>query len=158
MHIAGEENAISDIPSRSFGKKAKWHCKSDHEFLTMFNEQFPLPSQNSWTVFQIPKRLSTRVISILLTQASEPLEWTRPSNKRTNISTRGVPMSNLWEWTLGCRKTTTSTSSKSGPSRDLQPESKQDTTVTAAKSRLQQSLQLSRPLARRFPWTGSTTL
>ena len=157
MHIAGEENSISDIPSRSFGGKAKWHCKSDDEFLTLFDAQFPLPSQNSWTVFQIPKKLCTRVISILLTQASEPQEWTRPSNKRTSTSTRGVPMSNLWEWTLGCRKTTPSTSSKSEPSRDLQHESRPDTTATAARLQLQRSLQLSRPLARRFPWTGSTT-
>ena len=157
MHIAGEQNAISDIPSRSFGGKAQWNCKTDREFLTLFDSTFPLPKQNCWTLFHLPKEICTRVISVLLTQASEPQEWRRPSNKRTSISTRGAPMSNLWEWTLGCRKMTTSTCNKSEPSRDSEHESKLDTTASDARSVLHQSLQLSRPLVRRFPWTGTTT-
>ena len=157
MHIPGVENAISDIPSRSFGKKVEWHCNTDSEFLTLFNQKFPLPSQNSWTVYQIPKRLSMRVISILLTQASEPHEWSRLQKTKTNTLTRGVPMHSLWEWTLTCRSSTPSTSSKSEQSQDSQLESRQATTVTAAKLALHQSIRLSQPLARRFPWTGDTT-
>ena len=157
MHIPGPENSISDIPSRSFGRKVKWYCKDDDDFLTMFNEKFPLPSQNSWSLFQIPKKLSSRVISILLTQASTTHEWTRLSKAKTNTLTRGVPMRELWEWTLGCRKRNDSTNTKSEPSQDLEQESKQDTSAMDARLALRQSVQLSQPLARRFPWTGDTT-
>ena len=157
MHIPGVENAISDIPSRSFGKKVEWHCNTDSEFLTLFNQKFPLPSQNSWTVYQIPKRLSMRVISILLTQASEPHEWSRLQKVKTSTLQLGVPMHNLWEWTLTCRSSTPSTSSRSEQSQDLQLESRQDTTATTARLALHQSIRLSQPLARRFPWTGDTT-
>ena len=157
MHIPGVENAISDIPSRSFGRKVKWHCKTDADFLTMFNTIFPLPSKNSWSVYQVPKKVSMKVISILLTQASELHEWSRPQRPRTSISQPGVPMRNLWEWTLTCRKSSPSTPSKSERYQDLEQESRQDTTATIARLALRQSIRLSQPLARRYPWTGSTT-
>jgi len=53
LHIAREENLMTDIPSRSFGSEPKWHCKSNTNLLTLLNNLFPIPSQNSWTVFQI---------------------------------------------------------------------------------------------------------
>jgi len=34
LHIAGEENSMTDIPSRSFVSKPKWHCKSHTDLLT----------------------------------------------------------------------------------------------------------------------------
>jgi hypothetical protein len=34
LHIAGEENSMMDIPSRSFGSEQKWHCNSNNELLT----------------------------------------------------------------------------------------------------------------------------
>ena len=76
-HIAGEENAITDIPSRSFGRKAKWFCDTDEKFLTLFNSNFPLPNQNSWSVCHLPKDLSSRLVSVLLTHASEKKELHR---------------------------------------------------------------------------------
>ena len=157
MHIAGEQNAISDIPSRSFGGKAKWHCKTDREFLTLFNSTFPLPQQNCWTLFHLPKESCTRVISVLLTQASEPQEWRRLSKQKASIFKNGVSMSNLWEWTLGCRSVMNSTSSRYEPSLALQQESSQASMASDARSVLHRSVQLSRPLVRRFPWTGTTT-
>ena len=51
LHIRGAENPLADVPSRSFGKEPKWHCKSDEDLLTLFNKLYPLPQQNSWTVF-----------------------------------------------------------------------------------------------------------
>jgi hypothetical protein len=53
LHIAGKENSITDIPSRSFKSEPKWLCKYNSELLTLFNTLFPLPNQNSRTVFQI---------------------------------------------------------------------------------------------------------
>ena len=157
MHIPGPENGITDIPSRSFGRKAKWHCKNDAEFLTLFNSKFPLPNQNSWSLCHLPKELSSRLISVLLTQRSEPAEWRQPSSQKISAGMTGFPTANLWEWTLSCRTTPPSTSAKSAHSPDSQQESDPDTTAMAARSKLDQSLQLSRPLARRFPWCGSTT-
>jgi len=36
MHIAGVNNSLTDIPSRSFGSVATWHCTSDTQLLTLF--------------------------------------------------------------------------------------------------------------------------
>jgi hypothetical protein len=44
---------MTDIPCWSFGSEPKWHCRSNTNLLTLFNNLFPIPSQNSWTVFQI---------------------------------------------------------------------------------------------------------
>jgi hypothetical protein len=36
LHIAGKKNAMTDIPSRSFGSEPKWFCKDDSDLLTLF--------------------------------------------------------------------------------------------------------------------------
>jgi hypothetical protein len=77
MHIKGEENPMTDIPSRSFGSEAKWHCKTDAELLTLFNSFFPLPNQKSWTVFTLLSDISMRVILLLRMQVSSMDEWRR---------------------------------------------------------------------------------
>ena len=51
LHIGGTQNAMTYVPSQSFGSNAKWHCKTDSELLTLFNRPFPLPNKSSWTVF-----------------------------------------------------------------------------------------------------------
>jgi hypothetical protein len=75
VHIPGKKNAMTDIPSRSFGSEKKWHCKTDEELLTLFNSSFPLPSQNSWTVFRPLSGIKHRIISALRQQALEMEEW-----------------------------------------------------------------------------------
>jgi hypothetical protein len=65
LHIAGNQNQMTDIPSRSFGSKSKWHFKTDENVLTFFNSHFPLPTQNSWSVYQPTSAIATRVISVL---------------------------------------------------------------------------------------------
>ena len=72
-HLAGERNHLGNMPSRTFGYNAKWHRESDADFLTLFNETFPLPAQNSWTGFQIDPEVSKKCISELLTKGS-PME------------------------------------------------------------------------------------
>jgi hypothetical protein len=156
MHIPGDENAITDIPSRSFGRKAKWHCTTDAEFLTLFDSKFPLPQQNSWTLFHLPKEITSKLISVLLTQRSEPAEWRRLPKGKPNSGSSGIAMPHLWEWTLTCRKIQPSTTQVSGLSADLQAELRLATSATAARLALQRSLKLSLPLDRRFPWTDPT--
>ena len=67
LHIAGNSNAMTDVPSRSFGSDPKWHCPSDAQNLTLYNTLFPLPSQESWNHFRLSSAIHTRVLSILRT-------------------------------------------------------------------------------------------
>ena len=75
MHIAGVENAMTDIPSRSFGSKKEWMCNTDDKLLTMFNAKFPLPNQTSWTVFRPSNKISTLVLSVLRMQPTTLDVW-----------------------------------------------------------------------------------
>ena len=56
-HLAGDRNALGDIPSRSHGYKAAWHFHNNTDFWTFFNESFPLPSQNSCTGFRLDDKV-----------------------------------------------------------------------------------------------------
>ena len=53
LHIAGEENSMTDIPSCSFGSEPQWLCRTNDDLLTLFNTTFPLLNQSSWNVFQL---------------------------------------------------------------------------------------------------------
>lgn len=112
LHIAGVQNAMTDIPSRSFGSIPKWQCLKDSHLLTVFNSMFPLPSQASWNVFQISSAISTRVIFILQTKDFSMDKWHRLPKIGRNIGPIGAPMSNLWEWTLTYRKKTFTTTAR----------------------------------------------
>ena len=153
LHIPEKSNGIADIPSRSFGGTPKWHCKTDDEFLKLFNSHFPLPNQQSWHLYQIPKKLSTCVISILLMKGSEMAEWRRLPAQKTNTGASGSNMSNLWELTLTWRRTQQSFENEPGCSWDLQDERVEENLEENAKLQLDQSLQRSRPLDRRSQWT-----
>ena len=74
LHIAGVENSITDIPSRSFGTPSKWYCAKDEDLLTLYDPLFPL-EQNSWTVYHPSSAVSTRVISVLRMQNTLLAEW-----------------------------------------------------------------------------------
>ncbi|KAL7549582.1 hypothetical protein ACHAWF_012848 [Thalassiosira exigua] len=63
LHIVGTKNAMTDIPSRSFGIEPKWFCRTDEDLLHLFNARFPLPNQNSWTVFRPTFATCMKVIS-----------------------------------------------------------------------------------------------
>ena len=76
LHIPGKQNAMTDIPSRSFESEQKWHSKSEDDFLTLFNNSFPLPNQNSWTAYRPSNTLFTRALSVLLMQPITMEEWT----------------------------------------------------------------------------------
>ena len=155
LHIAGVDNSMTDIPSRSFGSEPKWFCKSHSELLTLFNTTFPLPHQASWTVYHPSSAITTRVISILRMKLFTADEWRRLPTAGTNIGTVGCPTSHLWEWTLTYRKPTSSTGPE--PYLDLQHESGEAHTVEDGKLGLERSLAQSRPLARRFPWSQERT-
>jgi len=77
IYIAGDRNPIADDPSCSFGSNPAWRCDTDNNLLTLFNLLFPIPNQNSWTVYRLSCKLVMRVISILRTKPFKLDEWRR---------------------------------------------------------------------------------
>jgi hypothetical protein len=147
---------MMDIPSRSFGSKPKWLCKSNHELLTLFNTMFPLPSKNSWTVFQISYAVSMHVTSVLLMKDFTLEEWRQLPKVGSPVGQAGQPSARLWEWTLSYR--TPCSQTESACSKALPDASVRGTTVAANKSKLEAYLVQSRPLDRRSRWPLMQTL
>jgi len=150
LHIAEKENSMTDIPSHPYGSEPKWHCKSNTDLLTLFNSLFPIPSQNSWTVFQISYAVGMRLTSVLQMKDFTLEEWRRLPKVGKHVGAAGRPMSHLWEWTLSYR--TPHSLPESASLQALQGESVQATTVKENRSKLEASLAQSRPLARRLLW------
>jgi hypothetical protein len=155
LHIAGQSNSMTDVPSRSFGSEAKWHCPTDAKFLTLYNSLFPLPTQESWTLFRLSSAASTKVTSILRTKGFTLDEWRRLRKPGSLIGRIGKPSSSLWAWTLFYRAPVIL--NVSGSSQASLPSSAPGMLAEAARSQLKQSLQLSQPLARRSPWPREPT-
>ena len=155
LHIAGQKNAMTDVPSRSFGSEAKWFCPCDGSFLTLYNSLFPLPTQESWSLFRLSCATTTRVTSILRTKDFTLAEWRRLQRAGKLIGPSGKPSLDLWEWTLSYRVPHTSSESECSPAS--RRSSEQAAQVEDAKSQLQQFLRRSRPLARRSPWPREPT-
>jgi hypothetical protein len=139
---------MTDIPSRSFGSEPKWHCKSHTDLLTLFNNLFPVPSQNSWTLFQISYAVGMQVTSVLQMKDFTLEEWRRLPKVGKHVGAAGRLMLHLWEWTLFYRTPRSLTESAS--SQASQDESVQATTVKENRSKLEASLAQSRPLARQL--------
>ena len=150
LHIAGANNAMTDIPSRSFGSEPKWHCKTDADLLHLFNSSFPLPNQASWTVFHPSSAIATKLISVLRMRPFTMDDWRRLPTAGKNIGNVGKPMSHLWDWTHSYRRPHTNTEQE--PCPDLQLGFGPDIMVDEDKSALARSLRLSQPLGRRYPW------
>jgi hypothetical protein len=155
QHIKGIKNTITDIPSRSFGSVPQWHFKSNDDLQTFYNSHFPLPNQTSLNVFQIHSDVAMRVISILQTKHFS-LDERRQLPKIGSLpGTTGPNMSHLWDLTLTYR--THHSHGRSEPSLDLQHEHDKERSVQDPKSNLEQSLAISRPLARRSLWPVEPT-
>ena len=71
LHISGVENGIGDTPLRSFKGTPEWHCKTDAEFIPLFNSKPPLLNQNSSSLYHTPSSTHTRVISVLQMQGTK---------------------------------------------------------------------------------------
>ncbi len=146
LHIAGDQNKMNDIPSRSFGSKPKWRFQSKEALLTFFNSTFPLPTQNLWTACQPTSTIAMHVISVLRTMPFTLDDWRQLPAAGKNIGTTGRSMRHLWEWTLTHR--IPHSQSKSDFSLDSQHESAQAIMAKETKSRIVQSVARLQPLAR----------
>ena len=138
LHIAGVQNAMSDIPSRLFGSDPRWACSSHSDLRTLFNNTFPLPNQVSWTVFQPSSVICTYVTSILQTMPFTMDEWRRLLPLGQNIGPAGSPTTHLWEWTHIYRKP--HTLGELDSSQDLLQECVPDSMYAKPKFQLEQSI------------------
>lgn len=150
IHVAGVRNALTDIPSRSFGSEPKWHCKTNDQLLALFNSTFPLPHQASWQVYQPSKEQCMRVISVLRMRPTTADEWQRPPKPGKLYGATGVNMSHLWDWTLSWRWLPTKSESES--SRDTPHESELASLVEEERFKAAQYQASFHPLARRLQW------
>jgi hypothetical protein len=149
LYIEGKLNWISGVPSRSFGSTPAWHCTSDESFLTLFNLLFPLPTQNSWTGFQLNSKVVMRLISTLWMKNSYLGGWRRLPKIGSHVGTTGAmrptsgsgPISTDYVPPLDYA---------AGASWDMRHTSGLNTLVKESKFKLAQSLVQSQPSARRL--------
>ena len=141
---------MTDIPSQLFGSNLSWFCKNDTDLLNFLNVNFPLPNQASWTVFSPSNEVSMKVIPVLRMQHFEMGEWLQLKKSGKHVGKIGVPLSDLWEWSLGYRMP--HTSSEFGASQSSQLAYALAAMVEEKKSQLAQYLGRYRPLARWSLW------
>jgi hypothetical protein len=154
LHIAGDQNTMTDILSRSYGSKPKW--QSEEALLTFFNSTFPLPTQNSWTVCQPTSAIAMRVISVLRTTPFTLDDLRQLPAAGKNIGTTGRSMRHLWEWTLTYRIPHSQSESDFSP--DSQHKSAEAIMAKETKSKILQSVARLRRLARGLRWPVTQTL
>ena len=117
LHISGEENAMTDIPSRSFGSNISCFCKNDTNLLNLFRKHFPFTNQASWNFFSPYNEVINKVISVLHMQHFEMGKRLQLKKAGKHVVKIGVTLSDLWEWSLGYRMPRTS--SEFGALHDL---------------------------------------
>ena len=158
--IAGKDNDMADVASRSFKDGGAFIDKLP--LLTYFQTHFPLPQGKSWTEFQIPSSLSSRVISCVRGEALPMASLLRLKKAAINTGSIGAPMPSSVE----LRRISKERLSKkwTSSSQVLLQGSGQVTTDEVIKSRFRPSLMRSRPSARPLSWvqnqhhsTGRTT-
>ena len=141
---------MTDIPSCSFGRNLAWFCKKYTDLLKFFNKNPPLSNQASWTLFIRSNSASMKFLSVLRMQHFETGKWLRLKKAGKHIGKIGVPLSDLWEWSLGYR--ISRTRSGLGDSQASQLAYDWDAMVKGKNLKLAQSLERSRPLAGRSIW------
>ena len=151
LHIAGEKNEMTDVPSRSFGSEPKWHCKTDSELLDLYNSLFPLPNpKDSWTVYQLSPKIISMIYSALRTGVLGMEEWRQLPRLGGHIGESGASTANLFELTLSYR----GSHSKKNATQHCHspPQLGSGGTGEDVKSELERFQRRSRPLTRRSPW------
>ena len=136
---------MTDITSRSFGSNLSWFCKNDNDLLNLFNKNPPFPNKASWTVFSPSNAASMKVISVLRMQHFEMGKCLQLKKTGKYVGRIGVPLSDLWEWSLGYIMPCTSR--EFGASQASQLAYAQADMVKENEFQFAQSLGRSRPLA-----------
>ena len=151
-HVAGVLNRMADVASRSFGYKKEWECKTNDEFLTLFDRLFPLPQQCSWQSFRLSSKIVTRITDALQMKQFDVLEWKKLPKIGTSISRPGASSCNLGELTRTWeRRCPTPIECTTSPTSEQWSE--QANWATESKFELDQYVQRLLPLRRPSLWT-----
>jgi hypothetical protein len=151
VHIAGSDNTMADIVSRAF-KSGKFFMANSN-LVSYFNKNFPFDKNNSWTEFQIPIALISRVTSCLRDeQLHMELLLKLPGIARSTGVTGATMLrcSSAIPSSLTCAQSTAQTLSQ-----DLPQTSARVYTVEELKSEFRPSRMRSRPLTRPSSWPAN---
>ena len=155
-HIAGDDNLLGDIPSRSFNSTCKWNCPTNKSFLTRFNNTFPLPQQQCWQFYQLPQQIFIRVISEMQTKPLPLDGWLRLPKTAKHSGADGLITPSLS--TLTPSSSTHHSNKRSELSPVLLQGSGEETTAKKIESLVDASRMRFAPLARPANWTTASTL
>ena len=151
LSIAGVNNEMADLASRSFKKSGKGTYQlTDSQFLFKFNSDFPLTQGASWKLFRLAHKLSLLVFSELQMQMSPMASWMRLTRKGHAIGSIGKTSSSPITWTPFLKGSLTST--KLSSSAPLLQKHAQELSAEAIKSALEQCKSRFVPSARPSNW------
>jgi hypothetical protein len=134
-------------------KQPRLEVRHGQRLLTLFNPLFPLPNQNSWTIFRLNCKVVTSVTSALRTKPFDLAKWRQLPKVGRHIGKIGAPMSDLWGW---IRTLTTHPSKpKCNALWDSPSAYDWDSLDRDNRYKVAQSFRQSQPLARRSPWPAT---
>lgn len=87
-HVAGDDNTMADVASRIYN--TEFSGFDDGQFLTHFQQLFPLPQMLSWRVVKPPADMISAVTSTLLGTRLPMQRWIRKNKQRPGPT--GAPM------------------------------------------------------------------
>jgi hypothetical protein len=90
LSIAGKDNILADIASRSYTHLVPKSCATEAGFLTHFNSTFPLQNDATWQLCQLPDKLTSRVFDELRGKPLPMASWRRIPQNNGAIGTLGV--------------------------------------------------------------------
>ena len=152
MNIAGKDNAMADIPSRAFKNGDYFHAQQ--HLTTYFNTHFPLPQKNSWIEYQLPTKITSRVISCLRGELTPMASLIRLPKLGKSIGATGRHTAHLAVSKAHTSKTSAKSSKESSSSRSL-PVCGPGLSVSEIKSEFKPSRMHSRPSARPANWLAN---
>ena len=99
MHVPGDRNQMTDIPSRLWDSNPAWKFGSHEELLTLFDTSFPLPSKNSWTVFRPSSAIAIamKLIFVMRMKHLEMAQWCQLTKLGRSITPIGSAMPGLFD-------------------------------------------------------------
>ena len=90
LSIAGEANEMADVAPRSHNAKSGY-LFNDHQLLTHFANNFPLPQNHSWKIVTLTQGHISKVVSTLRGETLTMAQWTGQYVSPTGTSGRSLP-------------------------------------------------------------------
>lgn len=159
LSIAGADNILADLASRSFKKtgiKGNYSL-TDIEFLTKFNSDYPLQQGTSWLLLRLHTKIISNVFTILRGKTSSMASLIRLKKSGCDIGLTGSTSAKPYmvEWTRFLPKlknTTKLTSCKDSPVMSVKGTQAEDIKCALARFRT-----LFAPSARSSKWHDCPT-